>query len=81
MSELETKKKICRECGTISRVSIEGKNPYKNYKLRDTTSGRLWNGNYCPDCDVERVNDMQRNNLSGKYRHLRKTHKPKKDYD
>jgi hypothetical protein len=49
----------CRICKQLKLRIQDGKYNTKDKRWKDSTGG-LWNGHYCPDCNRERIKSKMR---------------------
>ena len=53
----EINKRHCKKCGELKNRILDGKFPdSKNKRFKDDT-GKLWNGNVCPQCQVSKTKE------------------------
>lgn len=52
---MEQNKRLCKECKQLKERILQGKFTNGRDKKWTDETGKLWNGNVCPPCNVSRA--------------------------
>lgn len=56
---MEANNRVCKICRVLKQRIQKGSFNYKDKRWMDET-GKLWNGNICPGCNVDRMKEQMR---------------------